>query len=403
MNATLQAFASGYRQSSAGCSGMGKDYTVDWEKFLRASGFHDGDDRELAEQELLAAERASGGLLVIDRHPRTGAKQVIRLKREGGEAWLFAAVGLPSPAEEREALGRVFEDAALIAVPCGDAWRAWCEALAGRARGGASVAPFKRDDPAGNRILLEALAGVLNWREESLVRYASAVICRDSKALENLRPRLLTALREITGREEVSLEDFGISDKPRSVLIHGPLVLESAEGRIDFGVLAGPVSVSAIDLAAAKSVECRARLCLTVENESVFLELAKRRTGLLLVQTSFPGAATRLLFDRLPVDLECRHFGDSDPAGFDVLRDLREKTGREFRPVMMRFQPMAGAPSLTEDERRVIARLLDSDTLADVHGELQAMLEAGTKGDFEQESVGVDGALTLVGLDGHAD
>jgi hypothetical protein len=34
---------------------------------------------------------------------------------------------------------------------------------------------------------------------------------------------VLAALREITGREEVSLDDFGISDKPRSVLIHGPL------------------------------------------------------------------------------------------------------------------------------------------------------------------------------------
>lgn len=394
MNATLQAFASSYRQSSAGCSGMGKDYTVDWEKFLRASGFHDGDDRELAEQELLAAERAAGGLLVIDRHPRTGAKQVIRLKREGGEAWLFAAVGLPSPAEEREALGTIFGHAAGMQMPCGGAWREWCESLAGRARNGASVAPFKRDDPAGNRILLEALAGVLNWREESLVRYASAVICRDSKALENLRPRLLSALREITGREEVSLEDFGISDKPRSVLIHGPLVLELEGGRIDFGRLAGPVSVSAIDLAAAKSVECRARLCLTVENESVFLELAKRRTGLLLVQTSFPGAATRLLFGRLPADLECRHFGDSDPAGFDVLRDLREKTGRDFRPVMMHFKPMTGAPVLTEEERKVLGRLLDSDTVADVHEELRVMLEAGTKGDFEQESVALSQVVT---------
>jgi hypothetical protein len=247
------------------------------------------------------------------------------------------------------------------------------------------------------------LGGVLNWREESLVRYASAVICRDSKALESLRPRLLAALREITGQEEASLEDFGISDKPRSVLIHGPLVLELPDGSIDFGVLAGPVSVSAIDLAAAKSVECRASLCLTVENESVFLELAKRQTGVLLVQTSFPGAATRLLFERLPADLECRHFGDSDPAGFDVLRDLREKTGRDFRPVMMRFRPMAGAPVLTEEEGKVIARLLASDIVADVHAELRAMLEARTKGDFEQESVGVDGALTLVGLDGHAD
>ena len=403
MNSTLQAFASSFRQSSAGRSGMGKDFTLDWERFLRASGFHDGDDRELAEQELLAVERASGGMLAIDRHPRTGAKQMIRLKREGGEAWLFAAVGQSSPTEEREALGGLFEGAAGMAAPCGEAWKAWCESLAARARDGSSVAPFKRDDPAGNLSFLETLNGVLNWREESLVRYASAVICRDSKALENLRPRLLAALREITGREEVSLEDFGISDKPRSVLIHGPLVLELSEGHIDFGLLAGPVSVSAIDLAAAKSLQCPAHLCLTVENESVFLELAKRRTGVLLVQTSFPGAATRLLFERLPADLECRHFGDSDPAGFDVLRDLREKTGRDFRPVMMHFRPMAGAPDLTVEELRVIGRLLGCDLMADVHGELRTMLEAGTKGDFEQESVGVDGALTLVGLDGLAD
>ena len=208
---------------------------------------------------------------------------------------------------------------------------------------------------------------------------------------------------EITGRGEVLLEDFGISDKPRSVLIHGQLVLELSEGHIDFGLLAGPVSVSAIDLAAAKSLQCPAHLCLTVENESVFLELAKRRTGVLLVQTSFPGAATRLLLERLPVDLEFLHFGDSDPAGFDVLRDLREKTGRNFRPVMMRFRPMAGAPPLTVDERRVIGRLLDCDLMADVHGELRAMLEAGTKGDFEQVSVGLDGALTSVGVDGLAD
>ena len=382
---------------------MVRDFTLDWERFLRASGFHDGDDRELAEQELLAAERASGGMLVIDRHPRTGAKQVIRLKREGGEAWLFEVLGLLSPTDERDALGEFLMRAAGMVVPCGEAWRSWCESLAARARDGSSVGPFRRDDPAGNRSLLDALVGVLSWREESLVRYASAVICRDSKALESLRPRLLAALREITGREEVSLENYGISDKPRSVLIHGPLVLQLPDGSIDFGLLAGPVSVSAIDLAAAKSVECRANLCLTVENESVFLEFAKRRTGVLLVQTSFPGAATRLLFERLPADLECRHFGDSDPAGFDVLRDLREKTGREFRPLMMRFRPMAGAPDLTEEELRVIGRLLGCDLMADVHAELRAMLEAGTKGDFEQESVGVDGALTLVGLDGLAD
>lgn len=396
MNPTLRALAEAYRRSSAARRGAMRDYLVDREVFLRDAGLDDGDAREVAEQELLAAVRGSGGMLTIDRDPRSGHEGLIRLRREGGEAWLFTAVGLPSPAGEREALAGFFRLAAGTPVSRAGGWRAWCEALAARAREGASVEPFKRGDAAANAALLEALAGVLNWREESLVRYASAVICRDSKALENLRPRLLAALREITGRVEVSLEDFGISDKPRSVQIHGPLVLELPGGRIDFGCLSGPVSVSAIDLAAAVSVECRARMCLTVENESVFLELAKRKAGVLLVQTSFPGAATRLLFERLPPDLACHHFGDSDPAGIDVLRDLREKTGRDVTPVMMRFRDRAGTPELSDAERKVIGRLLMAESLADMHGELRAMAAAGRKGDFEQELVPLDEVLEFI-------
>ncbi len=387
MNTTIQRFAAFYRQSVAARTGMVKDYTLDWEKFLRATGLDDGDARELAEQELVAAERVADGLFTIDRNARTGMKERLRLKCGVGEAWLFAAVGQPSPHDERESLARFFQLAALTPVPCADEWRIWCETQAQFARNGDSVAPFKREDIAGNTILLEALAGVLNWREESLVRYASAVICRNSKALENLRPRLLAALRQITGRENVSLEDFGISEKPRSALIHGPLALEFANGRIDFGLLSGPVSVSAGDLAKANSLDCRARLCLTVENESVFLELAKRNTAALLIQTSFPGAGTRLLLNRLPAGLPCHHFGDSDPAGFDILRDLREKTGREFKPVLMDFRPNSEAPPLTADERKTIERLLALPIMADVRTELEMMLGAESKGAFEQELV----------------
>ena len=398
MSATLYALALIYRKSAAARSGVVKDYTLDWETFLRQTGRDDGDARELAEQELLAAERAAGGFFVIDRHAKTHAKEVLRLKRDGGEAWLFAATGLTSPEEDRARLAEFFGQSKATGIPEAHAsgWSAWCDALAACALSGNPVAPFKREDPSGNAVLLEGLAGVLNWQGESLIRYASAVIRRDSKALEILRPRLLIALREIAGREDVTFEDFGISDKPRSVLIHGPLVLELPEGRLDLGLLSGPVAISAIDLAGARSVECRAPRCVTVENESVFLELAKRRTGALLVQTSFAGAATRLLFERLPADLPCHHFGDSDPAGFDVLRDLREKTGRSFQPLMMRFRDRLDAPRLTDDERRMIGRLLDSGVLADVHGELQAMLAAGTKGAFEQEEVSLDAIVNEI-------
>jgi hypothetical protein len=395
MNATLQELAALYRRSTAARTGPVKDYTFDWEKFLRVTNRHDGDARELAEQELLEAERVSGGVFLIDRHPRTGEKEVLRLKRDGGEAWLFCATGWTSPTEERKELAAFFQEAADYSIPekYSSTWKAWCSTLVELALNGGSIAPFNRDDRNGNATLLRALSGILNWKDESLIRYASSVICRDSKALQTLSPRLLAALRAITRQETIALEDFGITETPRAVFIHGPLALELAGGRIDFGLLSGPVAISATDLEEARSVESPARLCLTVENESVFRELAKKRTGHLLVQTSFPGAATRLLFERLPADLPCSHFGDSDPAGFDILRDLREKTGREFKPVMMHFRDHPEALKLMDAEKRDIARLLASPTLADVHDPLYAMLGANTKGDFEQESIPIDEVL----------
>ena len=41
------------------------------------------------------------------------------------------------------------------------------------------------------------------------------------------------------------------------------------------------------------------------------------------------------LLQRLPDEMEFWHFGDSDEAGFDILRVLREKSGRNFQPLHM--------------------------------------------------------------------
>ncbi len=395
MNPTLKAFAETYLGSSAAKRGGRKDYTIDWEKFLRQAGVHDGDEREAAVRDLVAAERLSQGLLVIERD-RLGGEMLLRLKLEGGEQWLSGVTGHAAPAEGRGRLAAFFRAAAAIPVPEDhrDGWRSWFAGLEARASAGGSVLPFRRDDPDDGDLLLKALAGVLGWREEAVIQRASSVITGDSKILGRLRARLASALEQITSGEKTLLADFGIVDAPRSAWVHGPLVLDLPGGRMDFGPLSGPAAVSAIDLAACRGVKCRAGVCLTVENECVFHELAARRTGLLLVQTSFPGAATRLLLERLPADMAFHHFGDSDPAGFAILDDLCRRTGRAFRPLLMRFRDCGGSPRLTDGERKVIGRLRSSAHLAEdsIH-ELERMLEAGVKGAFEQESLEMDGIL----------
>jgi hypothetical protein len=152
-----------------------------------------------------------------------------------------------------------------------------------------------------------------------------------------------------------------------------------------------------MNLVAAAGVGTHAKILLTVENEEVFLELAKRNPGVLLVQTSFPGSGVRRLFELLPADLTCLHFGDTDPAGFDILRDLREKTGRAIRPLLMDPCPTPDARAFSDTERQVLRRVIGSPAMADLRPMLEKHLAGGSKGMFEQECVPFSRVLAALG------
>jgi hypothetical protein len=388
MNPLFQTLAELYGKSAL----RKRDFTIDYEKFLRLANARDGDERELAENALRLAEGESGGVFRIDRHRKSGLPMTVRLAAEGGEEWLFSKIGRTNPTREREELALYFEQCAERSIPekWRTAWKDWCASLASRAMSGASLQPFSK---TGNHELMDALTGVLNWQGESLIRYASARICGDSKRLQALESRLVMALGEITG--ERSLEAFGILHKPRSVNLHGPLVLEIGGSRIDFSALPGTYTLSETNIAEARHVATAARICLTVENEDVFMELAKRNPGALLIQTSFPGSAVRRLIARLP-EMDFLHFGDSDPAGFDILRDLREKTGRNFRPILMEHRPAPQRIALSPAETETLARLIANPAMEDVREELQNSLHGGDKGIFEQETVPVERVFPLL-------
>jgi len=396
MHDVLIDFAALVRNSASAGKESTRDFTIGYEKFLRASGHADGDARELAELRLRQVEFESNGLFRVDRETRSGLPIRIRLVRLGGEDWLFARVGQPAPASCHRRLAGFFERASETVVPPGFSadWKTWCADMATRALAGSSIYPFDREDQGLNGQLLEALTGVLNWQEEALVRNASAVICGDSKRLQKLETRLTDPLARITG--EGSLEAFGILKKPRVLTFHGPLTLRIGGKMLDFSPLPGPVSLSEANLSDAESLETTARLCLTVENEDVFVEIARRNPGILLVHTSFPGAAVRRFFGLLPTCVACHHFGDTDPAGFDILRDLRAKTGRVIHPFLMDPRPGSSGEAFTHHEKQTLSRLLESNGMADLRQILLGLLESGGKGDFEQERIPVQRVISSI-------
>lgn len=385
----LKAFAARYRDSQAGRTGISlADFTLDYHKLLKAAGANDAASRINAEDQLRRTASQSRGKLVLETHPRDdNLILLVRLKRDGGEEWLFNRLGEASPTEERQQLAALFEAFRDELVPdiWQEAWPDWCFDMALKATQGDAMTPFYRNDLAANRELLTVLVRVLNWQGASLIRFASCTICGDSKRLEILQPRIEAALCEITYEQIQSLEDLGLTEKPRQALIHGPLRLDA----LDFTRLRGPISLSETDIRTATTILCPALRVLTVENETTFLELTKINRDTLLIQTSYPNRAVLALLARLPAEMPAFHFGDTDPAGFDILRDLRERSQRTIQPLHMAFRFKAGASTFTQGERQVLERLLCNPCMIDCWPVLQMMHKADLKGDFEQESLGV--------------
>jgi hypothetical protein len=395
----LRALADLYSESKAGRTGLGeRDFLVDLKKLLAAARCEDGDDRELAMRQL----REQDGKLLVLEGPRRDRDIIHQVRLPvANEAALFALLNAPSPAERRRQLAAQFAAALDAGVPeyWRDGWRNYFRNLETAALRGGAIAPFSREDHQANAELLALLPKLLLWREsggESLLRFASCVLTGNSKRLGELAPensgqrrgKVGAVLEQITNGAISHLEDLGILESPRFALLQGPLRFQLGSGCLDLGLLQGPFRLSETDIANAVRVECLSQRCLTIENETTFHELAKLNAGELLICTSYPGSATLALLQKLPAAMAYWHFGDSDPEGFDILRDLRSRSGRPFQSLLMDYRPADSAPTLEVDDRRLIKRLLELPIMEAEYFPLRQMLQAGSKGRFEQESLG---------------
>jgi hypothetical protein len=322
---------------------------VDAEELLLDAGAAEGEARALAEQQLREAERLQL-LEIVPLHKRDRSSLHRIRFSPANEEKLYEVLGWQTPKTNRETLADQFGTAALHPVPTRwhEKWTAWCENMRRVASIGGTVEPFDRNPTAENVALLALLPKLLTWEGESLVRFASCVLCRDSKVLESLaakekegefrdklRGKLGRLLEQITNGQIRTLDDLGILPNPRFALVHGPLQLFLSGQWLDLGLLTGAFRLAASDIDRAELIATSARRCITIENEATFHELAKLASGDLLIQTSYPGSGTLKLLRRLPDEMEFWHFGDSDEAGFDIFRILREKSARNFQTLHM--------------------------------------------------------------------
>ena len=387
----LHSLADIYSAKKAAKTGTAASESVpfDYEGLLRISGCGEGELRVCAERDIAEAHRR--GLLVLERHP-LGNPTIIRFHHSNADR-LFAELGRVSPNSRRNDYRQIFEDAARLDAPEAwrDAWTAFCHRLSDAASVGASTVPFHIDSSQQARDILPILPSLLSWEGECLRRFASCKLFGTSKVLERSQGMIEKCLNLITDGQISSLEDLGIFENERDVSIHGPLTLRFDDaGTIDVGHLKSLARISRTDIRRA-SLETSATQCLTVENLSVLHELAKRQDGTLLASSGrdggFAHCASIEFLQSLPEHVEIWHCGDSDPAGFEILTDLRRRTGLHIRSLGMTFDASVDGDPLDANDRKTIQRVLDSPFATDEEkGELRQMQEAGCLGRFEQES-----------------
>jgi hypothetical protein len=379
-----------YAESAAGRHGGGKlDFQPAIENLLRAAGCAEGEAREMAERDLRSAHDARVVSLVPIHRRDAHHFAKVRLAPESEEAF-FAYVGLTSPTARRTEWAALFTEAGRWPVPerFAEAWRAFCRRRAQAALSWRGMKPFDRADLASGRDLIALLPRLLAWEGRHLVRWASSVICGHSKVLERRQKTLESLLAEATANAIPTYQSLGILPVPPGLTFHGPLRLRIGAEWCDFRDLHGPATLSGADVERITACECAARRCLTVENATPFRSLAALRSGELLIHTSYPNDATLGMLRQLKT-LQSPpafwHFGDTDPSGFHILADLRERSGIPFRSFHMKFRQSTGATRLKDRERVLIQELVAK--MPSEGAALETMLAAGNKGDFEQESL----------------
>jgi Uncharacterized protein conserved in bacteria C-term(DUF2220) len=365
-----------------------RPFRRDWEGLLDDAGVKSAEDRQTAQRE---AENSPLKLIPFKTKPRFIDKIEVPLE---SEAWLHGQFGSHTgAAAQQQALAVVTGWATKMHPLIPEAWSALCSRLSAEFTVPRAVEPFRWLE--SNRVdeLLRLLFHLTSrsWAEGTLIRDASTQLGHHSKHLESQQSFIERALEQLFGRE-TPLESLGIQTSNSILHFSGPLTLHFADGTThDTDALRFESTVPVAEIERAVRITTTAEHLLSVENrKTTFLQLARADTNrtTLIIATSFPTQAVRRLLEKLPLDLPHHHFGDTDPAGWHILKKLRQVTSRQVLPFQMTFRDRDQSAPLTRTEKLTLDRLLADSLMDDCHEMLRALQSTGRRGNFEQESLG---------------
>ena len=176
--------------------------------------------------------------------------------------------------------------------------------------------------------------------------------------------------------------------------LKGQLSFRIYETEFDLANLKQGIGISGEDLSAIRFCEMSAiKRVITIENLTTFFRWEEPES-LIIYLGGYHNAVRRALlkavYEALP-DAEYYHFGDIDAGGFEIYRDLCQKTGIPFEMYRMNLDTLKAyqeyGRELTENDRIRLRKILERNAgeTEEICEVIRYMLEWNVK--LEQECV----------------
>lgn len=260
-----------------------------------------------------------------------------------------------------------------------------------------SVKEFIRlEDPASTRQLLDTIRAIEENQTQLYIREFSIRCFQDSKVFEKMEGRIAHVFRKFkegcegAAYDEI-LAEYGIYHTPNYVYLKGNVPLVMRGERIDLSVFRQGLGISGEDMEGIRFCStANVKQVITIENLTTYFRW-QEEDSLLVYLGGYHNGVRRTLLKEIYAsypDAVYYHFGDIDAGGFEIYRNLREKTGIPFRMYHMDLSTLqahaAYTKHLTENDRK---RLLGMREWEELRGIIDYMLEQDTK--LEQECIGL--------------
>lgn len=273
--------------------------------------------------------------------------------------------------------------------------REFVEYLLERIKQHQSVKEFIRIDDWEETVrLLDTIQRIEKNNRQLYLREFSIMVLNDSKAFEHMGSKIAGIFKrfkpECQDMELAEiLADYDIYHTPNYVYLKGDATISFGTEKIDLTSMKQGIGISGEDISRVKldSVK-KIQKVITIENLTTFFRW-REKNSLIIYLGGYHNAVRRSLLQEIYSSIPEKsyyHFGDIDAGGFEIYRDLRERTGIPFTMYHMDLKTLMlyerYGRELTDNDRKRLMKMADRKELEDI---VAYMLEHNVK--LEQECI----------------